>query len=422
MNTSENPTVFDRLFLPLFKALDRSGSQRKCPGYTDKDYLVGGVRRVLAQVRSGRDWVQAAREKMQFGVTVTSFFQSLRSRRRLSLLEEVAQDVAAQVDEQCDEALDPLFGHEELNGFHVYASDGHYEEAPCHAPRVQGKVYAQGFFYSLNLRSHSLSLLDIARPVKKKEHDMRALKRLTAAQLRLGAKTGVKVIHVYDPAGIDYRQWHNWKTRGIYIISREKANSKAETCGYPEYDREDPRNTGVLSDEYVGVFAGVMVRRVRYRDPVTEKTFSFITNEMTLPPGLIAFLYKLRWDVEKVFDEKKNKLAERKTWATTEVARCQQAHFVCLAHNLLVLLERKLAREEGITDKKAEEKRRKRLDETIKSLRKEGRQPNPLVVRCTRITQRSLQFIRWVRNALDTSSPWSRSIEVLRPLMASYLC
>lgn len=422
MNTSENTTVFDRLFLPLFEALDRSRFQRKCPGYTDKDYLVGGIRRVLAQVRSGRDWVQAAREKMQFGVTVTTFFQSLRSNRRLSLLEEVAQDVAAQVDGQCDKALDPLSSHEELDGFHVHASDGHYEQAPSHAPRVQGKVYAQGFFYSLNLRSHSLSLLDIARPEKKKEHDMRALKRLTGAQLRLGAKTGVKVIHVYDPAGIDYRQWYKWKTQGIYIISREKANSKAETCGYPEYDREDPRNTGVLSDEYVSVFAGVMVRRVRYRDPATGEEFSFITNEMTLPPGLIAFLYKLRWDVEKVFDEKKSKLEERKTWATTAVAQCQQAHFLCLTHNLLVLLERILSQEEGITDRKSQAKRQKRIKSIQVRLEKTGHQPNPMVLKCTRITQRSLQFIRWLRNALDTSRLWADAIDSLRPLMAKYLC
>jgi len=31
-----------------------------------------------------------------------------------------------------------------------------------------------------------------------------------------------------------------------------------------------------------------------------------------LRPGLIAFLYKLRWDVEKVFDQLKNKLNEQK--------------------------------------------------------------------------------------------------------------
>ena len=32
---------------------------------------------------------------------------------------------------------------------------------------------------------------------------------------------------------------------------------------------------------------------------------------MNIRPGVIAFLYKLRWDVEKVFDQLKNKLEEK---------------------------------------------------------------------------------------------------------------
>lgn len=421
MNAINQDTVFDRFFAPLFSALGRAGHRRKCPGYSDEEFLICGVRRVIAQVRSGRDWVQSVRDKLAIMVTVNAFFKSLRSARRLLLLEEIARDVVAQVDLACGGMHDPLAEHEELNGFHVYASDGHCEEAPSHAARVDGKVYASGYFYAMNLRSHSISLLDIARPVKKKEHDMRALKRLSHADLRLGAKKGDKVIHVYDPAGIDYRQWCNWKTSGIYVISREKANSKAEGRGFREFDRQDERNTGILSDEYIGVFVGVIVRRVRYRDPVTGKEFSFITNQMTLPPGLIAFLYKLRWDVEKVFDEKKSKLEERKSWATTETARCQQAHFFCLAHNLLVLLERTLESEEGITDVKAQEKRRKRIEEMKATIRQRNTAPNPMVLKCTRITQRSLQFIRWVRNALDSASSWPDAVETLRPLMAGYL-
>lgn len=81
------------------------------------------------------------------------------------------------------------------------------------------------------------------------------------------------------------------------------------------------------------MFAGVMMRRVTYRDPATGGVFRFITGEMTLPPGLIAFLYKMRWDIEKTFDEKKTKLGVKRAWATTPTARCRQAHFVCLAHN-----------------------------------------------------------------------------------------
>ena len=36
--------------------------------------------------------------------------------------------------------------------------------------------------------------------------------------------------------------------------------------------------------------------------------FSFLTSEYTLPPGVIAHLCRLRWEIEKTFDELKNKL------------------------------------------------------------------------------------------------------------------
>ncbi len=56
-----------------------------------------------------------------------------------------------------------------------------------------------------------------------KEHDMRGLKRMDLQALRMGAAKGRKVIIVWDRAGIDFRQWHHWKTMGgLYFISREK--------------------------------------------------------------------------------------------------------------------------------------------------------------------------------------------------------
>lgn len=420
MNTPHEDTVVARFFAPAKAALAAAKSKRECKSYPDHDFIFGGIGRVIAVVQSGRDWVQRLQAQMNSGVTVATFFQALGSTRRHRLTQEVATHVRDQVDQDCDASNDPLAEHPELEGFEVYASDGHYQAAATHTKPVEGKIHAQGSFFSLNLRSHSLSLLDIGRPKNKIEHDMSALKRLTPAELRLGAKAKTKVIHVYDPAGIDYHQWFKWKTKGIYFISREKANSRPLVIGEIPIE-DDPRNTGVLTDERIGVFAGVMIRRIRYQDPASGEIFSFITNEFTLPPGLIAFLYKLRWDVEKSFDEKKNKLQENKAWATSDEAKSQQAHFVCMAHNLLVLLERKLEREEGLRDDKLYEKRLKRMEQIEKKIRAADRTPNPMVLKCNRITQRSLQFIRWLRNAIASLTSWSDGVAQLRPLMAKYL-
>jgi len=35
---------------------------------------------------------------------------------------------------------------------------------------VEGEIQPQGFFYAVNLRTHSTALLDIARPTRKKAH------------------------------------------------------------------------------------------------------------------------------------------------------------------------------------------------------------------------------------------------------------
>ncbi len=421
MKTTHEDTVYHRFFAPLLTALERAHSGRSGLKFTDKEFLLSGVGRVIASVQSGRDWVQYLQMQAGGAISVANFFATLKSPRRLRLLEEVALDVRRELDESTPAHADPLAAHPELDGFAVYGSDGHYEKPSAHEKRIEGKKYAPGYFFALSLRSHSLALLDIARPERKKENDVKAMKRLGSTALRLGAPKGVKVIHAYDPAIIDYHWWYRCKAKGVYFVSREKENSAAEGVGENAWDRNDPRNTGVLSDELVGVFAGVLMRRVRYCDPVTGEIYSYMTSELNLPPGLIAFIYKLRWDVEKVFDEKKNKLLEQKAWAKTKRAKCQQAHFIALAHNLMVCLERDLQSQEGIVDDKSIDKKRKRLSEAEEIVRQRGLIPNPLVQNCLRITERSLQFIRWLRYTLGSQTLWTEAVTQLRPLMAKYL-
>jgi hypothetical protein len=114
---------------------------------------------------------------------------------------------------------------------------------------------------------------------------------------------------------------------------------------------------------------------------------------------------------KKVFDEKKNKLGEKKAWATTDQAKSIQAHFVCMAHNLMVLLERSIERNEDLRDEKSLAKQRQRLAQLEEKIRALGRLPNPLVLKCHRTTQRSLQFIRWLRHALSLETSWETAIQ-----------
>ena len=379
---------------------------------------------MLEHVISGRDWVQRLRMKLALKVSVCNFFAALRSRRRLKMLDEVFHDVRVQGDQLIAESNDPLMKHPELDGFAVYASDGHTHGSSAHEQPIAGKKRPVTHIYSLNLRTQMLTPLALSTPqaYKKKEHELATVKRIGTEALRMKEPTGTRVIHVYDPAIIDYPQWYKWKQgSGIYILTLEKANSALTTIGQMQWDVDDPRNTGVLADEYVGPSNGVAFRRVTYVDPVTGKTFRFLTNEMTLPPGLIAFLYKLRWDVEKVFDQIKNKTIEQKAWAANQTAKQQQAMFIALTHNLMKILEVIIEKQEGISNQLPDHKRSARLEKESTMAQEAGRTPNPLVINWRRPTQICLQFIRWLRCVLHDATSWRPAMNALRPLMEKYL-
>ena len=69
-----------------------------------------------------------------------------------------------------------------------------------------------------------------------------------------------------------------------------------------------------------------MIRRVTFISPDNGEQLVFLTNLPTsIPPGVIAQLYFLRWRIEKSFDVFKNKLHERKSWIKNVANEKKQA-------------------------------------------------------------------------------------------------
>ena len=187
-----------------------------------------------------------------------------------------------------------------------------------------------------------------------------------------------------------------------------------EVIGENRWERTDPRNAGVLADELVSTSQGVGVRRVRYYGALRGEEFRFLTNECTLPPGVIAHLYRLRWEIEKTFDELKNKLGETKAWASSANAKTMQTHFLCMAHNLMVRCEAGLERIHAVRNEAELARRAQRLDKERKRLAKEKAQL-PLLVRAfQRLTVRSVKFIRWLRVRLFARPRQGPDIAALR--------
>jgi hypothetical protein len=211
---------------------------------------------------------------------------------------------------------------------------------------------------------------------------MRGIKRMDLRALRMGAAKGRRVIIVWERAAIDYRFWHDSKqTGGLYFISREKENMALEVCGENRCDRADPLNAGVVADELCSTpRAGVLLRRVRFVRPDAGEEIAFLTMALTLPPGLIAELYRLRRDIEKAFDEFKNKLGEKKAWATSATAETMQAQFMCSTHNLLLWLDHQMAQMHEIYNVTEDKRRTKRRQTPNAAVTAEGRVlPSPWI-------------------------------------------
>jgi hypothetical protein len=414
------------LLAPLVDAY--AGSERKyaCTGLGDPDFLEAGVLRCISAVTSGRDFLQQHGDSGRRDIERTLFFKALKSSRRLANLESVNLKLARLMASRC---ADPFSDIAELSGFDIHAGDGHFHEAACHDPHKPKKFVSRGkkgeraktarkrqtgHLFLLDMRDHHLRHFTLAeiRPGGGNEHDMHALKRKGAKALRCGAKVGRKSMVVWDRACIDFAFWAEAKCRGVYFISREKANMDIQVMGLtPHFDRDEERNAGVSADEFVAPGGGgAMLRRVIYTD-AKGTTYRYLTTEMKLPAWVIVLLFKQRWDIEKVFDEVKNKMLERKSWASGETAKTMHANFICLTHNLMVLLEDQIERAEGIGNTGE----RGRKSEREKEAEKSG--AGHIATALQRITVRSVKFVRWLRNFMYSEAPWD---EALRRLAKIY--
>lgn len=425
--------IREEFFKPLFEFFETAKHRRNCPVLDDSLWLEAGVRRCLGIFQSGRDFLQQLADQHDTRVLISTFFESLKSKRRLLLVDEILGQVRSRMRR---EMPDPFACHPCLDDFDIHAGDGHFIAAASHdkaKPRTSNPTcsdqpgmpdpstagaattkYATGHLYTLDLRSHGMNHLTVTDQIeRKKEHEMRALKRQAAETLRQGAAKGRKVLYIWDRAGIDFRQWFQWKNQsGIYFLSREKDNMKLEVIAKIPFDSTLPINTGILADEMVATSQGVSVRRVIYQDPETRIVYHYLTNlPASIPPGLIAQLYKARWDIEKVFDEFKNKLCETKAWASSATAKTQQARLLCLTHNLMTLMEEQIRQRSGVINQ-AEFNRKAKTRAANDAAKPSSSHPyaRPIHHAIERLSQRTVKFIRWLKNHLDLQRDWDRAI------------
>ena len=410
MEPFSDASLQSTFFAPLQAALDGARNTRACESYDDDTFLRLGAARVLSDLRTGRGFLQQFVAALAEGPKRSNFFEALKSERRLSLVEEVSAKVAATVP---DRGAFPA----ELSSYQVYAGDGHWHAAASHEAPIDGQLWAAGHLYALNLRTRALQHLDMAEG--KKEHDLHALKRLGAQALKMGAKKGQKCLWIWDRACLDYELWRQWKhSSGIYFISRTKENRAFDRQSIRPFDLHDPINRGIFSDQTVLTESGVELRMVQYISPTDGCLYEFITSAFDLPPGLIAWLYHRRWDIEKVFDQFKNKLVESKAWGASATAKRIQAKLLCLTHNLLELFEDRLNLDHNIRNDAELARQKSRLAQQLSAIADRKLSLSSLYTRFIQPLQRSLKLLRWLRAHWNSSAPLTTLLPHLRHLYA----
>jgi len=95
-----------------------------------------------------------------------------------------------------------------------------------------------------------------------------------------------------------------------------------------------------------------------------------------------------------------------------------QAHFLCLAHNLMLLYESIIESVHGIRNVAELKRRAARQAKLIAEMAKKNITLSPLFMATQRLTQRSLKFIRWLRVQLFGHPPDGPPWDVLRTLFA----
>lgn len=407
-------TVDNLFFHPLDQVFPDLKNRHPCPEFPDEDWLRAGVLRSLEDVPSGRGFLQEHGPRLNNPPKVSNYFESLKSERHGGLAGEANLAVAAQVDALCVDRLKDIPG---MENYETFALDGHWHRGAAHDGKHKGAKMPTGHFHSLSLRSHSLRHLGANE--YHKEHDMHALKRIGPKGLRHGVARGRRVLIVYDKAGIDFKFWKRCRKEcAVYFLSRVKEGMVSEWIESAFWDRKDPLNAGVSDDRRVRTVDNIPLRIVVYIEPVSGEEFEFLTNEMDLAPGVIAELYRRRWEIEKTFDQLKNKLGAKQSWSSDQEAKKTQGQLAALTHNLLLLAERLLEEQSGLRNKAEDARREKRRLEMARQARRAGRQISSLRQYARGATVRSVKFIRWLRGCLKSGATAEAALPQIQLLYA----
>ena len=97
-----------------------------------------------------------------------------------------------------------------------------------------------------------------------------------------------------------------------------------------------------------------------------------------------------------------------------------QAQFLCLAHNLMLLMESVLQSKQQIINHKEIRRAKQPGYQAEESAKRQIRKISPLYLNPFRRSQMSVKFIRWLKHHLDMNSTMRHAAESLQMVYAKF--
>jgi len=148
-----------------------------------------------------------------------------------------------------------------------------------------------------------------------------------------------------DRGDVDLERLFTLQSGGRFFVIRAKSNTKYRR----RYSHPMDKSGGVRCDQTI-VLSGVKsvhdypqpLRRIKYHDVQTSKTFNFLTNNLAIPAHTVADLYRYRWQIELFFKWIKQHLRIKPFFGTSGNAVKSQILIAISVYILVAIIKKRL--------------------------------------------------------------------------------
>lgn len=346
-------TVLNEWFKPMAIALEKVRfSETKFRALPMLTFILTGCLRQLMDTSTLRGQIQELFHLDESASTLpvarSTWSDALAAPERRAILRQATEHLVSLAREQLPDVLSgvPGLGHRS-----VLAMDATYQAESCHYNRVLPKEGGDD-----NQKGHMLlTYFDLrsnipvwVRTETASQGEMRVLK-----QDRIDTKDWSRIknaIYVVDRAFVDGGYWDERKQQlKSTVVTRMKSCLVYEVKEKSAI-QETIWNEHVVSEKIITLKCSKQEwRLIEWLSPEGIQ-YEYLTNDFTLEPGVVAFLYHRRWAEEKYFDNFKNDLCNARAWGKSPVGIEQQALIGLVTYTLTCLFLKDKQADLGLTE------------------------------------------------------------------------